>query len=207
MSPLKNLVSGYLMILDDRKTAMEKFVSNYLINKDNPEDIALFCPLFQPCGISYSGYCPWSSDSQRQGIVDYLTFISPETIDVWSNIYHLCNIRTFGCSDNANCQVSIQFYVEGQDLDISWPYGASWDITFVGDNEVTINTQQENLGITKTDGGPDGGSLVTAEVSGTGYSTGYVTIKDNLVNGYTDWWGSYEFADFMDDCYSGNEGL
>ena len=203
-SPLKNLVSGYLMILDDRKTAMEKFVSNYLINKDNPEDIALFCPLFQPCGISYSGYCPWSSDSQRQGIVDYLTFISPETIDVWSNIYHLCNIRTFGCSDNANCQVSIQFYVEGQDLDISWPYGASWDITFVGDNEVTITPKQENLGITKTDGGPDVGSLVSTEV--TGCTTGYCYIKDNLVNGYTDWWESYEFVDFMDDCYR-NEGL
>ena len=205
-SPLKNLVSGYLMILDDRKTAMEKFVSNYLINKESPEDIALFCPLFQPCGISYSGYCPWSSDSQRQGIVDYLTFISPETIDVWSNIYHLCNIRTFGCSDNANCQVSIQFYVEGQDLDISWPYGASWDITFVGDNEVTITPKQENLAITKTDGGPDMGSLANLEVDSTTSGITY-TIKDFLVNGYTDWWGAYEFADFMDDCYSGNKGL
>ena len=203
-SPLKNLVSGYLIVLDDRKTAMKKFVSNYLINEEDPEDIALFCPLFQSCEISYSGYCPWSSDSQRQGIVDYLTFISPETIDVWSNIYHLCNIRTFGCSDNANCQVSIQFYVEGQDLDISWPYGASWDITFVGDNEVTITPKQENLGITKTDGGPDVGSLVSTEV--TGCTTYYCYIKDNLVNGYTDWWESYEFADFMDDCYR-NEGL
>ena len=34
----------------------------------------------------------------------------------------------------------------------------------------------------------------------------YCYIRDALVNGYTDWWESYAFADFMDDCYR-NEGL
>ena len=89
--------------------------------------------------------------------------------------------------------------VEGQDLTVFWPYGASWDITVIGDNQVTITPKQENLAITKTDGGPYVGSLVTTEV--TGCNTNYCHIKDNYVNGYTDWWESYEFANFMDDCY------
>ena len=142
-SPLKNLVSGYLIIMDNRKTAMETFVSEYLLREEDPENTDMFCPLFQPCEISYEGYCPWISDAQRQGIEDYLTYISPESIDVWSNVYHLCNVRTFDCLDNDNCQVSIQYYLEDEyDLDIAWPYGYPWDISFVGENEVTIETQQ-----------------------------------------------------------------
>ena len=152
-SPLENLVSGYLIIMDDRKNAMKTFVNEYLVKEEDPESTVLFCPLFQPCEISYDDYCPWSTDTQRQGIQDYLTFISPETKDVWSDVYHLCNVRTFGCLDNDNCQVSIQYYIEDEDdLDISWPYGASWDISFVGDDEVTIETQQGGFTIEEITG-------------------------------------------------------
>ena len=150
-SPLRNLVSGYLMIMEDRKIVMKTFVNEYLVRGEDPENTALFCPLFQPCEISYSEYCPWSSDSQREGIQDYLTFISPETKDVWSNVYNLCNVRTFGCTDNANCQVSIQYYVNGQYIDIDWPYNSDppWNISFVGDTEVAIQTR-ENFCIVET---------------------------------------------------------
>ena len=150
-SPLRNLVSGYLMIMEDRKIVMKTFVNEYLVRGEDPENTALFCPLFQPCEISYSEYCPWSSDSQREGIQDYLTFISPETKDVWSNVYNLCNVRTFGCTDNANCQVSIQYYVNGQYIDIDWPYNSDppWNISFTGDTEVTIQTR-ENFCIQET---------------------------------------------------------
>ena len=150
-SPLRNLVSGYLMIMEDRKIVMKTFVNEYLVRGEDPENTALFCPLFQPCEISYSEYCPWSSDSQREGIQDYLTFISPETKDVWSNVYNLCNVRTFGCTDNANCQVSIQYYVNGQYIDIDWPYNSDppWNISFTGDTEVTIQTR-ENFCIVET---------------------------------------------------------
>ena len=185
-SPLKNLVSGYLMIMEDRKTAMKTFVNEYLVTEEEQENTALFCLLFQPCEISYSEYCPWSSDIQREGIKDYLTFISPGTKDVWSNIYNLCNIETFGCSDNANCQVSIQHYVDGQYVDIDYPYNSKtvdiyyldvddqwvsyewpnsseppWSISFIGDTEVTIQTQRENFCLTETysnGGGPEQGA-------------------------------------------------
>ena len=150
-SPLKNLVSGYLIIMDNRKTAMETFVYEYLLREEDPENTDMFCPLFQPCEISYEGYCPWISDTQRQSIQDYLTFISPASEDIWSEVYHLCNVRAFGCLDNDNCQVSIQYYMEDEDdLDIAWPYGASWDISFLGENEVTMETKQEKFCVTES---------------------------------------------------------
>ena len=173
-SPLKNLVSGYLIIMDNRKTAMETFVYEYLLREEDPENTDMFCPLFQPCEISYEGYCPWISDAQRQGIQDYLNYISPESKDVWSNIYHLCNVRTFDCLDNDNCQVSIQYYMEDEDyLDIAWPYGYPWDISFVGENEVTIETQQGIINCYTSS---------TVRIFDSGYST---SANSYINNGYT----------------------
>ena len=145
-SPLKDLVSGYIVIMEDRKTSMREFVNEYLVEAEDPENRPLFCPLFQSCQISYYKYCPWSSDTQRQGIQDYLTFVSPATKDVWSKIYQLCNVRTFGCFDNNNCLVDVHYNVNGDGNYINhpaWPYNPPWIISFVGDTEVTIKTAQQ----------------------------------------------------------------